>query len=80
MLSTIKRRKTAYLGHVIRNERYHLIQLIMEGKIEGRRGIGRKKMSWLRNIKQWTNIRNTGELIHSIGDRVKWSEMIANIQ
>ena len=80
LLSTIKRRKTAYLGHVIRNERYHLIQLIMEGKIEGRRGIGRKKMSWLRNIKQWTNIRNTGELIHSIGDRVKWSEMIANIQ
>jgi len=45
LLDTIKRRKTAYLGHEIRNERYQFLQLIIEGKIEGKRGIGRKKMS-----------------------------------
>jgi len=44
MLDTIKRRKTAYLGHVIRNERYQFLQLIIEGKIKENRGIGRKKM------------------------------------
>jgi len=49
LLDTIKRRKTAYLGHVIRNERYQFLQLIIEGK----RGIDRKKMSWLRNVRQW---------------------------
>ena len=35
LMSIIKRRKTAYLGHVVRNERYHLLQLIMVGKIGG---------------------------------------------
>lgn len=79
LLSTIKRRKTAYLGHVMRNERYHLLQLIIEGKIEGRRGLGRKRMSWLRNVKHWTGIRTTGELIHATGERERWSELIANI-
>jgi len=47
LLDTIKRQKTAYLGHVIRNKRYQILQLIIEGKIEGKRGIGRKKMSWI---------------------------------
>jgi len=39
LLDTIKRRKTAYLDHVIRNEWYQFLQLIIEGK----RGIGRQK-------------------------------------
>jgi len=31
---------------------------LIEGKIECRRGIGRKKMSWLRNIRQWTGLND----------------------
>nr|CAH7767171.1 unnamed protein product [Callosobruchus chinensis] len=53
----IKKRKISYLGHIIRGERYEFQRLILQGKIEGeRRGIGRKKLSWLRNIRQWTEI------------------------
>nr|CAH7746264.1 unnamed protein product [Callosobruchus chinensis] len=52
-----KKLKTSYLGHIIRGERYEFQRLILHGKIEGgRRGIGRKKLSWLRNIHQWTGI------------------------
>jgi len=36
---------------------YQFLQLIIEGKIKGKRGIGRKKMSWLRNVRQWTGLR-----------------------
>lgn len=79
LLTTIKRKKAAYLGHVIRNERYHLIRLIIEGKIEGKRGIGRRRMSWLRNIRQWTGMRNAGDLIHAGRDREDWANVIANI-
>nr|CAH7729152.1 unnamed protein product [Callosobruchus chinensis] len=51
----IKKRKISYLGHIIRGERYEFQRLILQGKIEdGRRGLGRKKLSWLRNICQWT--------------------------
>jgi len=39
----------------------HLLQLLVEGKIEGRRD--RKK--WLRHIKNWTEVGTTGELTHS---------------
>jgi len=35
-LETIKKRKTAYLGHVMRQDKYRFLQLIMEGKIEER--------------------------------------------
>lgn len=44
LLLTMKSRKTAYLGHVLRNEGYHLLHLVIEGKIEGKRGLDRKKM------------------------------------
>ncbi|CAH2262388.1 jg26894 [Pararge aegeria aegeria] len=36
--STIKIRKVVYLGHVLRHERYELLQLIMTGKVARRRG------------------------------------------
>ena len=52
LLTNIKKRKTAYLGHILRNEKYKILQLILEKKIEGKRGIGRKQMSWTRNIRQ----------------------------
>lgn len=65
----VKSRKTAYLGHILRGERYSFQQLILEGKIEGRRGIGRKKLSWLRNIRQWTGIRNYETLRNAARNR-----------
>jgi len=45
MFESIEKRKTAYLGHIMRNTKYQFLHLLIEGKIEGRRGIGRKKMS-----------------------------------
>lgn len=38
-----------------------------------RRGIGRKKMLWLRNIKCWTGIRTTKGEIHITRHRKTWS-------
>lgn len=54
LLHTIKVRRSAYLGHILRHEKYELPQLVIEKeiKIEGKRGIGRKKVSLLRNIRQ----------------------------
>ena len=52
LLTIIKVRKVSYLGHVLRGERYELLHLIIKGKIEGRRGVGRRQISWLRNIRE----------------------------
>lgn len=80
ILLSIKRRKTTYFGHLIRSPKYQLLQLIVEGKIEGRRGVGRKQMSWLRNLREWTGLRTIGDLIHTATDREAYRNVIANIQ
>ena len=57
LFTTIKLRKISYFGHVVRGTKYVVLQLVMKGKIEGRRGVGRRQHSWLRNIRDWTGMR-----------------------
>ncbi|KPJ12975.1 hypothetical protein RR48_01846 [Papilio machaon] len=77
LLQTIKKRKVAYLGHVLRHKDYDLLQLIMMGKIAGKRRTGRRKKSWLRNIKEWTNIASVEHLFRFSQDRQKFTEVTA---
>lgn len=79
LLTIIKRRKTAYFGHILRNKKYKLLQLIMKGKIEGKRGVGRKRISWLRNIKNWTGM-NTQQLFRVAEDREAFDIVVANLR
>jgi len=79
LLTTIKKRKSAYFGHIMRADKYEVLQLIIQGKIEGKRGIGRKKCSWLRNIRDWTGIRDTAELMQCARDREHFTQVINNI-
>lgn len=41
------------LGHTIRGEKYPLLQNIIQGKITGKLSIGRRRHSWVRNIRDW---------------------------
>jgi len=34
----------------MRGEKYRILQLIMQGKIEGKRSVGRRRNSWLKNL------------------------------
>ena len=79
ILLNVKKRKTAYFGHIMRSPKYRLLQLIVEGRIDGRRGVGRKQMSWLRNIREWTGLRNIGDLVHTATNREAYENVIANI-
>ncbi|XP_055388393.1 uncharacterized protein LOC129616943 [Condylostylus longicornis] len=80
LLLTIKKQKAAYFGHVIRGQKYELLQLIIQGRIEGKRGVGRKQMSWLRNIRNWTNIRTIGNLVHIASNREEYANIVASIR
>ncbi|KAH1011116.1 hypothetical protein HUJ04_000552 [Dendroctonus ponderosae] len=42
-LNTFRYRRMSYRGHVCRGERYRILQLIMMGKVKGRRGARRKQ-------------------------------------
>ncbi|CAG9838578.1 unnamed protein product [Diabrotica balteata] len=37
----------------MRGHKYALLQIIIQGKIEGKLNPGRRRMSWLRNLREW---------------------------
>ena len=55
LLLTIKRRKLAYYGHIRRHDSVH--KRILEGKVNGKRGRGRRRQSWLANIEELTQMK-----------------------
>lgn len=79
LLITIKKRKTSYLGHIYRGENYGFLRLIMEGKVEGRRGPGRRKCSWLKNVREWTGL-DTHSLLRAAQDRRQFARIVADLQ
>ncbi|XP_050513955.1 uncharacterized protein LOC126889589 [Diabrotica virgifera virgifera] len=75
LMKMIKKRKLEYLGHIMRGSRYRMLQLILNGKIDGKRGIGRKKYSWLRNLRQWTGLL-ADQLLHAAQDRERYRQIV----
>lgn len=76
---TIKERKLQYLGHIMRGEKYNILRLIMQGKIEGKRGVGRRRISWLRNLREWFGC-SSKHLFRAAVSKVKIAMMVADIR
>jgi hypothetical protein len=51
---------------------------MLQGNIEGKRNIGRKRKSWLQNIKEWTQ-QNASTLFHMAQDREEFTVMTGNL-
>jgi hypothetical protein len=80
LLNTIKARKLEYIGHIMRNnQRYNTLQLILQGKIEGKISVGRRRISWMKNLREWYNIKSI-ELFQASLDRNDIANMISNIR
>lgn len=79
LLNTIKTRQLEYLGHIMRNNnRYGFLQLILPGKIEDKRSLGRRRISWLKNLRDWFSTTSI-ELFHSPIEKEAIFNMISNI-
>lgn len=78
IINTMKIRKLQYLGHVMRGERYRFLQEIMQGKIQGQRSQGRRRISWLNNLRKWFNCSST-DLFRAAISKVRIAMMIANL-
>ena len=66
MLPIVKMQKAAYLGHILRGEKYEVPKLIITGKMEGKHRNGQKQYSWMRNLRQWTGIRDAETIFHLV--------------
>ncbi|CAG9836759.1 unnamed protein product [Diabrotica balteata] len=79
IILTIKRRKLEYLGHVMKGKKYALLQLIIQGKIRGKRNVGRRKLSWIKNLREWFECCSA-ELFKAAVNRVRIAMMISNLR
>ena len=70
---------TQEFGHLVLHEKYCLLQLIMEGKIKERRRWGRRKTSWLKNLRDWFGLNSTF-LFRAAVSKVRIAMMIANLR
>ena len=79
VILTIKRRKLEYFGHIMKHhKKYELLHLIMEGKMNSRRGPGRRRTSCLKNLRQWYG-KSSVELFRAAVNKTMIVNMIANL-
>ena len=75
-LCIIKKRKTEYFGHLIRMN--GLQCLLLEGKVNGKIGKGRARITWMENIKMWTELKYS-ECVRPAEDREKWKATVVDL-
>ena len=73
LLTTVKKRKLKWYGHVTRAG--GLAKTVLQGAVQGKRKRGGQKKQWADNIKEWTgmNFATTQALSH---DRQRWRQMV----
>lgn len=79
IVQTLKERKLQYLGHIMRHDKYRLLQLILQGKIEAKRGRGRRRHSWMKNLRDWFGLTTT-QLFRAAVNRVRIAMMLADVR
>ncbi|GFR90621.1 endonuclease-reverse transcriptase [Elysia marginata] len=76
LLLTIQRRKMKYYGHLRRHD--SIQKRIQEGKIDGRRGRGRRRQTWLGNIQETSQMKMC-EVCETALDRRRWRTVTAHL-
>jgi len=79
IMLTAKRRKLEYFGYIMRNNKYRILQNIIQGKVDGRRGPGRRSISWLAHLRKWFGATST-ELFRCAANKIRIAMMIANVR
>ncbi|RUS80165.1 hypothetical protein EGW08_012088 [Elysia chlorotica] len=69
-------RKLAYYGHIRRQ--CSIQKRVLEGKVKGKRGRGRKRQSWLANIQETSQLRLSVACEAAL-DRERWRRMTAHL-
>ncbi|GFR70857.1 eukaryotic translation initiation factor 3 subunit F [Elysia marginata] len=78
LLQQLMKRKLRYAGHIMRGSSGPLLQLSLEGKIEGKRGHGRPRRNWMDDVKEWSGSTSYGDTKRKAENREKWRDMVAN--
>ncbi|KAI0238997.1 Tctex1 domain-containing protein 1 [Lamellibrachia satsuma] len=73
LLTTVKKRKLKWYGHVSRSS--GLAKTILQGTVRGGRRRGRQKKRWEDNIKEWTGME-FADSQRAVENRKTWRELV----
>ena len=76
LVLSIKKKKLAYYGHVRRHD--FLQKLVFEGKVDGKRGRGRRRKSGTGNVSEMTKM-SMAQCSVKAPDRSEWRTMVSNL-
>ena len=71
MLNNLKKRKLSYVGHIMRNTsgHYDTLMITIEGRLEGKRGRGRPRRTWVDDIGEWTGSKRYDQIKRAAENR-----------
>ena len=78
-LKQMKKRKMDYAGHVMRGSSGCTHLYILEGKIAGKRPVGRPRATWMSDIIAWTQLKNYAQIKRAAEDRDFWRSMAVDL-
>ena len=73
LLTTVRRRKLKWYGHVSRSS--GLAKTVLQGTVQGKRKRGRQRKRWEDNISEWTGMR-LSETLRQSERREEWRELV----
>ena len=73
LLTSVKRRKLKWYGHVTRSS--GLAKTILQGTVQGERRRGRQRKRWEDNIKEWAGLEWT-ILLRKAENREEWRKLV----
>lgn len=76
LLTTVKKRKLKWYGHVTRTP--GLAKTFLQGTVQGGRRRGRQKKRWEDNISEWTKLK-LPEAVRRAEDREGWRRLVARL-
>jgi len=78
LLDTVKAKKPAYYGHIMRKQGSCLEKEIMQATMPGARRRGRTRTAWMGNIKTWTGL-SVEESIRMTEDKDKLRKYVHGV-
>ncbi|CAM4530358.1 unnamed protein product [Leuciscus chuanchicus] len=74
LLSSVKKRKLNWYGHVTRSS--GLAHIILQGTVQGSRRRGRQRKRWEDNIREWTGLE-LSDTVRKAENREEWNKLVA---
>jgi hypothetical protein len=76
IVNVIKIQRLEWLGHIIRMNEARALKKIFKGKLEGRRGRGRPRLRWMKDVEEDLRKLGVKQWRRKALDREEWASII----